>query len=318
MPLNVVVTCTDRKTRPIRTSHMMRSVRARHIKSRVAEWIRRLEASGEQVVPAADLYAGDHWAIVRSLADVLRDQDSDARLWVLSAGYGLIPLEGPVVPYSATFSPRHPDSVSGAGVREGPTALARQWWAALSLWRPGGARGPRSLRELVRRDPKGTLLIEASPTYLRAVSEDLSAAATLLRAPEKLALFSSGSATLGDLARHRVPTSTRLHSLLGGGCHSLNARLLLRAVSEAKSDRMLTTHVLRDWAKELTMSQPPVQKPERTPMSDDAVRTFIASRLQANPKAKHTALLRDLRQSGRACEQKRFRRLFGETLEGRS
>jgi len=42
------------------------------------------------------------------------------------------------------------------------------------------------------------------------------------------------------------------------------------------------------------------------------VRSYVTSKLGENPSAKHTALLRQLRDSGRACEQSRFRRLFEE------
>jgi hypothetical protein len=45
-------------------------------------------------------------------------------------------------------------------------------------------------------------------------------------------------------------------------------------------------------------------------MSDDDVRRFIRERLRAEPDLRHTRMLRDLRDGGRACEQKRFRRLF--------
>ena len=105
MVLNLVVTCSDRKTRPVPRARMLRSVRGRNIDDRVRRWIERLEDGSEESLPAVDLYAGDHWAVVRSLETVASGRGLDARIWVASAGYGLIPLRGLVRSYSA-IAPR--------------------------------------------------------------------------------------------------------------------------------------------------------------------------------------------------------------------
>ena len=45
-------------------------------------------------------------------------------------------------------------------------------------------------------------------------------------------------------------------------------------------------------------------------MADQEVRAFVRDRLADDPQATHTRLLRELRDSGRACEQQRFAGLF--------
>ena len=109
-----------------------------------------------------------------------------------------------------------------------------------------------------------------------------------------------------------MPSSARLQALLGGARQTLNVRLLKRALEEASPDTKLTAPMLRAWAKELAKMQPPAPKYDHIPMSDDEVREYITGKLQQTPSAKHTGLLRQLRDSGRACEQSRFRRLFEE------
>ena len=47
-------------------------------------------------------------------------------------------------------------------------------------------------------------------------------------------------------------------------------------------------------------------------MADDEVLRFIHLELKKDPSAKCTRLLRRLRDSGRACEQARFKGLFQE------
>ncbi|MEX2156705.1 MAG: hypothetical protein WD773_07675 [Gemmatimonadales bacterium] len=85
-----------------------------------------------------------------------------------------------------------------------------------------------------------------------------------------------------------------------------------RALEEANQNSKLTAAALRAWAKELATMQPPAPKYDHTPMSDDEVRHYISGKLDQAPSSKHTSLLRQLRDSGRACEQSRFRRLFEE------
>ena len=317
MVLNLVVTCSDRKTRPVPRSRMLRSVRGHRIDDRIRRWIETLEDCSEESLPAVELYAGDHWQVVKSLEDVASARGLDPRVWIASAGYGLIPLRGAVRSYSATFAANHPDSVAAGANGGDPRGLAQQWWAALSLWRREDTGMPRSLRAVAAQEPNGALLVAASSNYVRAASADLEAAANVLRSSDSLAVFSAATASLGALERFLVPSSARLQALLGGARQSLNVRLLKRALEEASQDTKLTAPVLRAWAKELATMQPPAPKYDHIPMSDDEVRHYITSSLQQNASAKHTALLRQLRDSGRACEQSRFRRLFEEVRKAR-
>src|SRR5207302_6673648 len=82
MVLNLVVTCSDRKTRPVPRARMLRSISAPSIDNRVQRWIETLEHGSEEGLPAVDLYAGDHWAVVRSLETVASGRGLDARIWV--------------------------------------------------------------------------------------------------------------------------------------------------------------------------------------------------------------------------------------------
>jgi len=56
------------------------------------------------IVPAEALYGGDHWSVVRELATNDLFGYRDIRIWVCSAGYGLIPLGSRIHPYSGIYS----------------------------------------------------------------------------------------------------------------------------------------------------------------------------------------------------------------------
>src|SRR5512132_4121876 len=101
--VHVVVTCTNRKKRPVPARLRLGSLPSGSIARRVDTWIRRLcEDANEPTVAASDLYAGEHWTIVRSLPD-LSSNTENVRLWVCSAGYGLVPVDAQIRPYAATF-----------------------------------------------------------------------------------------------------------------------------------------------------------------------------------------------------------------------
>src|SRR5690606_19107620 len=121
----------------------------------------RLESTAIPLDAALDLYAGEHWSIVRRLPPVTASGQSPVTLWILSAGYGLIPAKAKVRPYAATFSSGHPDCVGSNGER-------RRWWRTLTQW-PGPKPGaPRSVEALARRDPNAAIVMAVSPPYLDA------------------------------------------------------------------------------------------------------------------------------------------------------
>jgi hypothetical protein len=88
-PVHIVVTCTNRKQVSIPEHLCLGSLRDRRPEQRFAEWTRRLTAE-ESAISARDLYGGEHWRIATSLPSLV---GRSARLWVCSAGYGLVSLD---------------------------------------------------------------------------------------------------------------------------------------------------------------------------------------------------------------------------------
>jgi hypothetical protein len=61
------------------------------------------------------------------------------------------------------------------------------------------------------------------------------------------------------------------------------------------------------------MSEKP-EKYDRKPMTDEAVKAFVRTEVQLHPEYSRTRLHRLLRESGMACEQKRFATLYAEIV----
>lgn len=310
--LNIVVTCTKRKTCPVVRSLTLGSVTGKTVGEVCRRWIERLQFSPSSTLEAEFLYCGDQWKIAAELPNVAALSGVDARLWVCSAGYGLIPVSASVRPYSATFSARHADSVQLRLVKTG--SHLSDWWKELSAWE-GPARGePRTIKALVETDPRVPLIVVASPVYLSAIRADLDEAVIRLSNPDLLTIISAGSAQIGSVQRNILPCDGRLQSVLGGALMSLNTRVARRLL-ESPIEWPLRCSEAAKMFSAMMKKCPSAVHYDRMPMSDAEVRDFILKHLSVDPSKRHSPLLRLLRDEGKACEQKRFRALFLETQE---
>jgi len=305
---NIIVTCTKRKSAPAEDCLQLGHVAGSTVAELAKQWISRLQKASSPSRPADELYSGDHWQIARSLPEVASVRKVQVRLWVCSAGYGLVPSWAPLKPYSATFSTHHKDSVlrrlaslTGGSIHE--------WWSQLSKWSGPVPGEPRTLSDLARNAKRSPLIFVASDVYLRAVGADLEAARNALADPRLLTIVSGGGVPTDALRSHQLPCNARLQSLLGGALMSLNVRAVRRILSHVER-WPLRCDDLADEFQKLIDAQPEFEQPQRRLLSDDKVQKFIERQLAKNPLLCASPLLRRLRDSGFACEQKRFGKLF--------
>lgn len=309
---NLVVTCAKRKSLAVADGlHFGTVFPQASLEERASVWLRRLREYHGRTRSAAEMYVGEQWSVIR---DFMRETDQ-VRLWVCSAGYGLVPGAAELAPYSATFSTDHPDAVVAPGL---PLAVAqRAWWRALSTPtedHPCGA--PYTLERVAREYPGEPLLIAASPVYLRAMREDLLSAGCTLSDPEFLSVFSAGADRLVGAERHLVTFDARLRQKVGGSMMSLNVRVFREAF---RHTRDLRTSTLREVAESVAYGVPALVTPRRTPMTDGEVNSYLDRELGADPAAGWSTLHRRLRhEENRACEQKRFRKLYQQRKVART
>lgn len=310
--VRIVVTCTDGKTIPARAPLRLRD-HPDGVGDRAERWIAALESAPVTGVAASSLYKGEHWSVARSLPALAADIGWDLELWVASAGYGLVRADAPVKPYAATFTNGQPDSVVRSPTRGVAESAAQRWWSTLSRWRGPEPTAPRSLEAIGNAAADVPLVFVGSAAYLRAVAPDLAAAALALDDVDRLLVVSGGSDG-PVVAQHRLPVDARLLHALGGTRISLNIRVAAQLVATANEHRFSLDRS-REQLAGLLAQQPDLPTYDRLPLTDDEVRLFIENELDEEPTASQTALLRRLRDSARACEQKRFGALYREVLE---
>jgi len=302
--VHIVVTCTNRKRYPVPDNLRLGHLRERRPGQRFAAWTHRLAAMPPSI-PATDLYGGEHWQVARSLPTLI---NRPAKLWVCSAGYGLVPADAPLNAYAATFSSREPDSVGET------RAEVLGWWRRLIEWPGPDATQPRSLADLARRNPTASIVVVLSDAYLRACSEDLLTARETLSDQDRLTVVgpATGRSELDDML---VPVTARMQSIVGGSLLALHARVAAHLLTTVANDGQIGRARLREAARE-AVENAPDNLPRRTPgirLADDEVRDFIRQELATRSGGSATTLLRRLRQSGHSCEQSRFKHLYAET-----
>jgi len=314
-PLHIIASCTERKRVAVPAALRLREVVAEDTRARAREWWRHLKTGRHATVAASALYAGEHWSVVLGLPEAARASGFTPRLWVASAGYGLIPVNAAVQPYSATFARGNEDSVvTDPGARDAADQL-QLWWGSLSEYEGPAVGQARTIMALAEDEPHASILVVASSHYVAALAGDLAQAARQLTKPERLFIVSTPSTlSKGELAPHWIPSSAHHQQRLGGSKLSLHARVareLLRETPSRHFDANAVRQRYERWIE--TSSPPPIH--HRAPMSDDQVRSYIRRVVKAGAKS-WSASLRLLRSEGQACEQSRFKRLFLEVQEG--
>ena len=315
-PINLIVSCTNRKKAVVPDQLRLRSLTGESLSQRLEEWLHRLTTHDTPQRRAADLYAGDHWQTAQAIPREAAEGDLDVRMWICSAGYGLIRPSDRLKPYSATFAARHPDSVTLSASGEANGSAAREWWLSLSAHSP--TRGaPRSLAELAAQDPRVPVVLVASESYIQAMGSDLVGAAKTLASQDLLSILSIGAdpKRLPQLKAHLLPADARFEAVVGGTRAALNARVARLLFRRVLNGARLSKELLSSTLTQLAVELPPLRRFNRRRLSDNEVRRFIENERRADPPVYKTRILRRLRASGAACEQNRFSEIFNQAVE---
>jgi len=303
--VHVIITCSNQKSRPIPPRLQLGHVPGRNAADRARKWIARLSQTGDaSQVAAIEMYAGEHWSVARGYP-ALHKPEEEIRLWVCSVGYGLIPVEAPIMAYHATLTSGQADSVPGS---------AASWWSLLNEWHGPAPRHPRSIRALVATDPAAVFMFVLSKNYLRACGADIAAACEYITDLDRFLIVSAGARLQGDLAAFAVPADARLQAHFGGTRRALNARIGADLLSAGIRNKEEAARYL----ERLLAAQPPIPRYDRMKQSDREILDIIARRLSQAPTTSANRMLREFRDAGLACEQHRFTRLYRSAAEASS
>ena len=309
-PLNVIVTCTNRKKGDPNPDTQLRLIKDKDLPARLALWTQALMTHSAEGTPALDLYGGNYWSVIRGMAKN-NDAFSNVRFWVISAGFGLIPIDRAICSYAATFSSSKLDSV----LPDKPSRFTHEeWWGGLSEWHKQQGNPISCIADLAKAYPSEPLIVALSPEYLTAVYRDLYTAREFLHNPNHLVIISSGSGKKGPLKNNFLPCDARMEHIVGVSRMALNARIIHHVLTANSINEINAVDLERKYSA-LLRDLPSANYPVRDASTDEEVLSFIRESLKNGLPASSGRLLRIYRDSGKACEQSRFRGLFLQTQE---
>jgi len=291
--LTLVVTCTDRKSMSVAHDLRLRSLADTPRSDRLDLWISRLKRPAP-MRPLRLLYQGDKWTQVDRLERAADFAGFNPEVLVASAGLGLRWVDGMAPAYGATFSDRHPDSVPG-DVHE-----KRWWWQQLN---------DMSASAPLLSTLTGPILFVLSEQYSRVLAPEIS------RLSDRHDVLVVGGSR--DVPEHmRLPADRGLRQTLGGTATSLNVRTAVAWLERLDGPTLVSDEVRASWAS-WAESARRTEVYNRQPLSDEGVMDFIRHLREGEPTMSKTRALRQLRDSGLACEQHRFGDLFGQQVGSR-
>lgn len=266
-----------------------------------AAWAERVQTLPTDTA-AGVLYAGRGFGLAADAAKIAR-----AKLYILSAGLGLVPADRLVPLYGLTVSAGHPESVAARVTGDFDAAA----------WFSGLLSSPLSDRWVDAIGPSsGRILIALTRPYAQMVGASLSALGPEALARLRIFGISLASALPAALHPALAPYDTRLDAILPGTRADFSQRALHHFVGlvagESGQERDADYAAVVSVLGKVTAPERP-RRPRRT---DAEILKMISVRLQSQLGV--ARILRALRdEEGIACEQSRFSRLYRVALQNR-
>ncbi|TIW52168.1 MAG: hypothetical protein E5V54_31250 [Mesorhizobium sp.] len=304
----VITTCTNRKRKPVTDSLRASSLLQANLVELAGQWCDRLALAKPRFL-ASQLYAGRAFREATAAAQAI-----DARLYVVSAGLGLIGASTKVPSYACTVLLDAEDSiaqrVTGSFVRS-------VWWKELNRCSPFS----ELLRPIISHSD-GLVCAALSDAYLDMISPDLVELAATDRHRLRIFTRTPVERIAPELRGFVMPYDDRLDgpdSTMRGTRSDFASRALRHFVehvhiafggNDAATDSLHVTAMLRDWRYPTRV--------QRDRCDDDAMRRLINEHwLMANGStARLLRLFRD--ELNIACEQGRLAGLVRKVRAERS
>ena len=298
LKFQLVVSCSQSKSVPESESVRFGKVRGKRIHTRLASWSKLVDKHPVEVA-ARELYSGQYWKSVRELEASLAAKGCHVSTTIISAGFGIVRAVDKIVPYSATFQSNTADCILPEE-SDSYTDYKEAWLEESSehFW------GKRRLSLINQRSANAITIVLLSPVYLRAASKQFSNID-----PRKLLIFSARNWAGSDYNESIVSLAPEIQSHLGGGRVSLGPRMAKSALLSFKDPSRISPRTVRSHIKRLKNKFGEETKTDRSPVSDTFVENYIKEKLVQGYQ-NHTPMLRELRDSGFACEYTRFREIF--------
>jgi hypothetical protein len=297
----LIVSCTSRKTvqpQPEATAVSLPLSSQRDLEN---AWLARLKML-PVVCPAANLYAGRGFRLAQHIADAAK-----SRLYIISAGLGLVAAESRIPAYGITVSGRGPESIRRRVLGRFDPVV---WWQAI---RASAYATP--LRAVF--DKEGLVLMGLTRPYAQMLAPIIADLPEVAIARLRITGVKLETFLPARLVECLLPYDERLDSIMPGTRADFAQRALSHFAREGLSacpNADASDH--RNWVRAVLSGEHAPLRRQRRRLSDGEIVALIKRHPEAEGIGRMLRALRD--GEGVACEQRRLSRLYRAERNGSS
>ena len=228
----ILSTCSSLKRFPIDSECKLDGYKGEPYDLVLNNWLETIQDLTKKKFPAEDLYIGSNWKEVLSCAKTASSVGFIPQLWVVSAGWGLIPANFKITPYAASFSEGESSIHNLKWSQEfNSKQRSRSWWQTINQKRnldlPSSF--PQLYSSLPNKKNLRVLIILSKEYYLPLELEILE----LISLGADVVIVSSGMYSELEMVHpvikdHVLPLNTKFKTAnesLKKNCHVLNATM---------------------------------------------------------------------------------------------
>jgi hypothetical protein len=267
-------------------------------------WVHNLDSDNNKI-PARELYCG------RGFSEISKTiGNNDLRLWIISAGVGLVSGDMKIPAYNLTVLPSTENSIQ-TKILSKERFQPSQWWNDLNQKLYGT---PKPIYDLIRRNTDTYFVISLSKAYVNLIANDL----FLLREQDQHRVRLTGLNSpkpLPEAFKHLwMPYDERYdgsQSPNPGTQSDFPQRVTRHFIEEVfLKNALATPQVHAETVSNILCSLPFPERVKRPTLSDEEIKQIIIRRWD-DAKGSGSNMLRILRDDENvACEQGRCANLF--------
>jgi len=297
--INIISSCTNsRKHTPSETLKIANFKTNMQLEDVIDIWNKNIEKDTTQVYEAIQLYKGASWKATLDTCAILKTK-FNTRLYIASAGYGLIHAKTKICSYNSTFASSTENSITKFIVSADKNANL-QWWNMINKFKLSSFE-------------KGSYFFIVLPhEYLLAAQDTIKI--LVEKFDRNVFIFIANKHSVPPFMKNYiVKFDSRFNNFQAGVVSNMLQRAVLWLSTEIiKKEIPLCHQELQKHIETKMKNFEAFNMPVRLKLNEEEIRIKIKNMILEDKILSATKGLKNFRNSGYACEQKRFGKIFKE------
>lgn len=159
--INIILTCSSNKKLEAPPFLSLKNYKKENVKKLSKSWMDNIINNSSSTLPAIKMYKGVYWEVVKKLYN----NPKVNKIWVISAGYGLINVNDNISSYNIGFKDKSLNSIKLNTLNPSKNVFS-EWWDNIT--------NITQNKIFQLYDPNEIYIIYASYDYMKAIKNDIS------------------------------------------------------------------------------------------------------------------------------------------------